>query len=382
MYKVVITGAGLVSAAGHTPEEVFTALDTQRACTQPAPEKADAMQGPITAIPDFDPVDWLGEQNFRPLDRVGRLSVVAALNALDASGWTAEMREQHDVGLVFGTLFSGLETVTTFDRNILEAGPKYARPMDFANTVLNAAAGQTALWHNLRGINSTVAGGSASGLQAVIQAVDFIAGGQAKALLAGGAEELCDPAIEAWRRLGLSRPDQDSDGFCPGEGAAFLMLEEEAFAKARGATILAEITAVASGFDPTGKLFPQTTLPVAAHTLETVLKTAQNGLEIPDCVSISANGCKLADDLEAVALEQVCGFLPPTIAVKTATGEAPGASGALQLIMLLEAMRHSRLPGHNKTTDIQKGVVCGLAMDGPVAAISVVNRSNKVGLHS
>ena len=134
MYKVVITGMGLVSAAGHTPHALFDALDSGHNVMRPAPKEADAMEGPVASIPEFDPVNWLGEQNFRPLDRLGRLSVVAALNALDNAGVTPEMREQHDIGLVFGTLFSGLETVTAFDRNILEAGPKYARPMDFANT--------------------------------------------------------------------------------------------------------------------------------------------------------------------------------------------------------------------------------------------------------
>ena len=86
--------------------------------------------------------------------------VAAAKLALQNSGWTPERLAKHDAGLVLGTMFGSVHTISKFDRHALEQGPACASPMDFANTVINAAAGQTAIWHNLRGINSTIASGS------------------------------------------------------------------------------------------------------------------------------------------------------------------------------------------------------------------------------
>ncbi len=81
--------------------------------------------------------------------------VAAAQKALDDAGWSAERRAGGEVGLVLGTLFCGVHTIAEFDRRGLTRGPSYVSPLDFANTVINAAAGQTAIWHDLRGVNST-----------------------------------------------------------------------------------------------------------------------------------------------------------------------------------------------------------------------------------
>src|SRR5262249_41545987 len=114
-------------------------------------------------IRPFEPKDYLGERNLRPGDRTGRLLLVAAPQALESAGWTAERRAGHEVGLVLGTTFCSVRTIAEFDRRALQLGPSYASPLDFANSVINAAAGQAAIWHDLRGVNSTVAAGEASG---------------------------------------------------------------------------------------------------------------------------------------------------------------------------------------------------------------------------
>ena len=119
---------------------------------------------------DFDPRTYLGDGNLRPLDRTGRLAVAASGLALDAAGWTAEERAETEVGLVLGTMFGSVHTISEFDRRAMEAGPNYAKPMEFANSVINAAAGQTAIWHDLWGINATISGGTASGAQAIAYA--------------------------------------------------------------------------------------------------------------------------------------------------------------------------------------------------------------------
>src|SRR5438876_1528909 len=186
--RVVITGAGVISSLGDSPAKLHTALCEGRAGLRQI--QLFSTQGLAChlggEIASFSPKNYLGERNFRPLDRTSQLVAATAQMALDDSGWTAEMRSENEVGLVLGTMFCSVHTISQFDRRALAAGPAYASPMDFSNTVINAAAGQTAIWHNLRGVNSTIAAGSVSGLQAIIYAAELIRTGRARAILAGG----------------------------------------------------------------------------------------------------------------------------------------------------------------------------------------------------
>ena len=88
-------------------------------------------------------------------------------------------------------MFGSVRTIAEFDRRRLTAGPNYVKPFDFANSVINAAAGQTAIWHRLTGVNSTISGGAAAGLEALAYAAGLMANGRETVVLAGGAEELC-----------------------------------------------------------------------------------------------------------------------------------------------------------------------------------------------
>src|SRR5205085_7794233 len=151
----------------------------------------------------------------RPLDRTSRLVASAAQLALNDSGWSEALRNQHEVGLVLGTMFCSVRTISEFDRRAVEAGPAYASPLDFSNTVINAAAGQTAILHDLRGVNTTVSTGVTSGLQAIAYAADLIRGGRARALLAGGADELCFESFYGFERAGLLCRSNGHQGHYP-----------------------------------------------------------------------------------------------------------------------------------------------------------------------
>ena len=163
---VVITGAGVISPLGDEPQAVHTALLAGRSGIGPITTLAtDGLGGRLAAeIADFEPTAYLGAANLRPLDRPARLASAAASKALAAAGWrssagsgaiaarTAADGDEADevpVGLVLGTMFGSLRTIAEFDRRAVSAGPNYASPLDFANSVINAAAGQTAIWHGL-----------------------------------------------------------------------------------------------------------------------------------------------------------------------------------------------------------------------------------------
>jgi 3-oxoacyl-[acyl-carrier-protein] synthase II len=284
--------------------------------------------------------------------------VAAAKLALESSGWTADKLKEQDVGLILGTMFGSVHTISKFDRQALTQGPSCASPLDFANTVINAAAGQTAIWHKLRGINSTIACGATSGLVALGYATDLIRYGHQTAVLAGGADEFCYESFKGFEQAGLLYEVADGTGFpvpfdarrtgfALGEAAALLMLEEWEAAVARGATILAEIRGYSSTYNPCrGK--DGTGAHSIVRAIEAASEDADTALMEIDCISASGNGSVTADKDEALAIKDVWNghhSQVPVTAIKAMVGETLGPAGALQAIDLIETMRTGMLPG-------------------------------------
>jgi 3-oxoacyl-[acyl-carrier-protein] synthase II len=360
--KVVITGAGVISSLGDSPAELQAALKQGRSGLQPVELFSTEGLGCHIGgeVKSFSPQTYLGDKNFRPLDRTSQLVIAAAQLALNDSGWSVEMRQQHELGLVLGTMFCSVHTIWQFDYRGRIVGPGYASPMDFANTVINAAAGQTAIWHRLRGVNSTNATGAASGLQAISYATDLIRSGQATAILAGGVEELCFESFYGFYYAGLLCESADGagefpipfdarrNGFALGEGAALLMLEDAESARQRGATVLAQIRGHGGGYDCSRGRDDKKSVEVITRAIRQALNNAQTRPEQIDGLSASANGSVLGDRHEALAVAAAFDGRAPTLpvtAIKSRLGETLGASGAMQMVAMLEAMREGVLPG-------------------------------------
>lgn len=340
------------------------------------------------------------QKSLRPLDRTGQLVVSAAKLALAASGWTTEALSREDVGLVLGTMFGSVHTISKFDRHALVQGPACASPMDFANTVINAAAGQTAIWHKLRGINSTIACGSTSGLVAVGYATDLVRYGHQSAVLAGGADEFCFESFCGFERAGLlyevpdgegcSVPfDKRRTGFALGEAAALLMLEEREAAISRGANILGEVRGYGSTYNPTSSQ-PGKETDAIVRAIQSAVQDAGMSLAEIDCISASANGSVKYDRDEAHAIKSLwngSGEQIPVTAIKSMLGETLGASGVLQAIDLIEAMHTDELPGiagldqcepdlpaldycrRQRSLHVRSGLVNSIGLDGHACAL-------------
>jgi 3-oxoacyl-[acyl-carrier-protein] synthase II len=360
--RVVVTGAGAISSVADSPPALHAALCAGRSGLKPIELFSTEGIGCRQAgeIRPFEPRDYLGEdRNLRPIDRTSRLLLIAAQQALEASGWTSELRADCEVGLALGTIFCSVRTIAEFDRRGLQLGPSYASPLDFANSVINAAAGQTAIWHNLRGVNTTISAGEASGLQAISYAADLLRGGRAAALLAGGVEELCFESFLGHDRAGrlcgaggegdgeVPVPfDARRNGFALGEGAALLMLEEAGAAAERGAPVLAEVLGYGSAFRVSRD--DEEAAGAVARAVRSALDDAGLAAADVDAWSASANGSVEVDRWEArgvaAALGPHAAGLPVT-AVKSMLGEALGASGALQAVAMLGTFQDGELPG-------------------------------------
>jgi len=372
---VVVTGLGALTPVGATAPALWDALAAGRSgiseITAFDTEGLPCRQG--GEIVGFDPRDTLGQANFRPLDRTGRLATVTAALALADAGWDGADRragkggssgaDAPEIGLVLGTMFGSVHTISQFDQRALVAGPQYAKPLDFANSVINAAAGQAAIWHRLTGVNGTVSGGTTAGVQAIAYASDLVAAGRADAVLAGGADELCFESFLGFVRGGFTAGSDDGPGsepgasvpfharrrgFLPGEGAALLMLETEATARARGGRILAEVRGHATAFDPSRGRDPARAVETVERVVRAALDSAGIGPEGVAFLSASASGRPTGDRSEAMGVAAALGDRArelPVTAVKGTLGEALGASGALQTVAALGGLARGELPG-------------------------------------
>ena len=391
---VVITGVGLLSSLGESAAEFHSALLAQQTAIGTVElDFGTRLAGLLHNSPE---AKYLAGKNTRPLDRISRLVCAAASLALEDSGWSVGMRTEHEVGLVLGTMFCGMHTIAEFDRRALLEGPASASPMDFANTVISAAAGQTAIWHGLRGINSTVAAGAASGLEALCCGADLIRNGQAQALLAGGADEVSYESLCGFDRTGLlcdsrapetPRPvpfEARRSGFALGEAAALVMLEHEEFARRRGARILGRITGTGSAFDASRGRQERSAAGAVARAILQALQEAGKAPEEVDCASASADGSVALDRHEALGLAAALNGRVrslPVAALKSMTGETLGAGGALQVASMLEVFRGRELPGIRGLERLDRDLPLPLAtcgnrpVDARTALISSISLS-------
>ncbi len=368
--RIVATGAGVICSLGAGWDAFEGALYAGRTGIGPATGREDGAAA--AEVRDFAPQQWLGNKGLRVLDRSARLLCVAAHMALCSSGLTQPENAEGDpnLGLVCGTMFGGLHSIISFDWSGLTDGPTYVNPMEFPNTVINSPAGQAAIKHKLRGVNSTICAGLASGLYAIHYAAEFLRFGRASALLAGGVEEMCEESFLSFRKVGVTSPDgcakpfaPDRDGAVLGEGAALWMLETEDRARARGAQPLVEILGFGAAHDAHSIREYRVRAEGATSAIMQALQAAEIGPEQVGCIIAGASGSRAGDEMEARALRNVFGnrlSAIPISAPKAAFGESLGASGALCAMAGQLALSRQSIP---PTAGFQ-GTPNGLALSG------------------
>lgn len=356
--RVVITGLGVVSAAGVGREAFFAALASGHSGVRPHPTSAtDGV--PLSATID----DALIRRHFDPrvlrrLARLSQMSLVAAREALaqargeaeavpgarPALPWAAER-----VGVALGTGLGTLRETMDFMNSYLGAGPESASPLLFPTSVMNAAAGQIAIELGLRGVNTTINHRDSSAGDALILAADFLALGRADALLVGGVDELSVPMLHAYRVLSRLSPTgmrpyaRGRDGTVVGEGAVVYVLERESDALARGARVLARVAGVAHGGEVRSRVGWRGETGRAVEVVREALLDAGLGPEAIDYVSGAGSGLAV-DGAEARAVGEALGRGAPHGSVLGQTGEFL-SSQAVRVAAALYAIERQALPG-------------------------------------
>lgn len=353
MTRVVVTGAGVATPLGIGIEEFTSAVYKGASAIAPSVRFPSSVTAEIA---DFQPQPWLGNKGIRVLDRSARLLAVAAHLALEDSGVLRDGAEtsERELGLVCGTMFGCLHSIAAFDYSSITEGAMLVNPADFPNTVINSPAGQAAIKHKLRGVNSTVCAGLASGLYALNYAAEFLRFRRASALLAGGVEELCEESVLGFRKTGITsksgcaRPfARMRDGAVPGEAAGLWMLETEDAARERGRNPKLELCGFGCAHDAHSISSFDLHGDGATEAIEQALSNSGIGADRIACVIACASGSRAGDEMEARALRNVFGERLadlPICAPKAATGEAMGASGVIAAILAGSALENRCLP--------------------------------------
>ncbi|HYK91673.1 MAG TPA: beta-ketoacyl-[acyl-carrier-protein] synthase family protein [Acidobacteriota bacterium] len=355
--RIVATGTGVISSLAAGIEAFETALYAGYTGIGPKTLFADSVPlGAAGEIRNFAPQQWLGSKGLRVLDRSARLLCVAAHLALESSGLSAQVAADAspDFGLVCGTMFGSVHSIASFDWSGLTEGPNLVNPMEFPNTVINSPAGQAAIKHRLRGVNSTISAGLVSGIYAIHYAMEFLRFGRAQALLAGGVEELCEESYLSCRKAGIISPHDrirpfahERDGTVLGEGSALWVLETDECAFRRGAKPFLEVCGFGSSHDAHSIDTFNVRAVGATSAIRLALQAAGVGQDAIGFIIANASGSPAGDAMEAHALQKVFGARLrdiPICAPKAAFGESLGASGALLAVTAGIALQKKLVP--------------------------------------
>ncbi|CAL9339021.1 hypothetical protein SUDANB106_00230 [Streptomyces sp. enrichment culture] len=286
-------------------------------------------------VPGFALREVLGKKGTRSMDRVTGLAVTAVRDLLRDSG-DRRTASDEETALVLGTTTGSAQSMMDFTRaSLVGERPFYVDPSLMPNAVMNCAAGQCAIWHSLKGPNTTIAGGRVAGLSALSYAGGLLNSGRARTVLYGAAEEFSN--ARAW--LDHHRRGEDSTGVLLGEGCAMFMLESADPTGSDGRA-LAEVLAVESRV-----YFGDDLREALAACVEGVLR--RGGVDSGDVWAVSASGPAgsageqerevLAGRFGAEALDRAPSMAP--------IGDTAAASAAFQIGSLLSVAEQSAAPG-------------------------------------
>ncbi|MFI9254339.1 beta-ketoacyl synthase N-terminal-like domain-containing protein [Streptomyces sp. NPDC053069] len=315
----------------------------------------DAWPGPFDRcglVPGFTATEYVGKKGTRTMDRVTAIAVTAVGRLLASCG--AELTERPEqIGLVLGTGSGSVQSIMDFTRDSLAGErPYHVDPARFPNTVMNRAAGQSAIWHGIKGPNTTVAGGWLTGLLALSYAVRLHRGNHCTRVLCGAAEEYS--AQRAWLEWHGRAAEERSTPL--GEGGAVFLMETAADARGAGRVPLARV--LATRFRAYGERADAGK--ALADCVRDALARAAVAPEDIRLVAPLGAGGELALAEEAAINDALGAVKPEWVRCRPLLGDTSAASTSLQLAAVLATAGASGLGTG------EAALVTGIDRDGTV----------------
>ncbi|HLU95119.1 MAG TPA: beta-ketoacyl-ACP synthase II [Membranihabitans sp.] len=363
MKRVVITGIGAITPIGNSIAEYTEGLRQGKSGSDYITH-FDASKFKTTfacEIKNFDGEEIFGRKEVRKMDLFSQYGIVAARQAVEDSGLDFAQEDVNRIGVIWGSGIGGLRSLEEqieINSNY-EDNPRY-NPFMIPKMIADIVPGQISIEFGLRGINYGTISACASSSHAIINALDSIRIGRAEIIVTGGSEAAVTRAgiggFSGMKALSsrnddpatASRPfDKDRDGFVLGEGAGALILEEYEHAVNRGAKIYAEILGGGMTADAYHITAPHPEGLGAANVMKYALTDAGIGPELVGYINVHGTSTPLGDVAEIRAIQNVFGdkaFDIHVSSTKSMTGHLLGASGAIESIACLIAMKEGFIP--------------------------------------
>lgn len=361
--RVVVTGMGALTPIGNTLDEYWkglingvsgadfiTQFDASKFRTRFACE-----------VKNFEPTQFLDKKEARKIDRFTQFALVVSDQAMLDAGLNKENINPDRIGVVFA---SGIGGITTFQDEVIEFakgdGTPRFNPFFIPKMILDIAAGQISMRHNLRGPNFAVVSACASSTNAIIEAHNLLRLGKADIIITGGSESVVSEAgvggFNAMKAMSernddpktASRPyDKDRDGFVMGEAAGLLVMEELEHAKKRGAKIYCEIVGGGATADAHHITAPHPEGLGARNVMLAALDDAGMKPEEIDYINTHGTSTPIGDGAEIKAIKAVFGdhaYKLNISATKSMTGHCLGAAGVIEAIACIKSVMHDIVP--------------------------------------
>jgi 3-oxoacyl-[acyl-carrier-protein] synthase II len=371
MERVVITGMGTVNPLGLTVEESWkNAINGVSGVGPITLFDPSALNVHFAAeVKGFEPDHYMDAKEARRRDRFEQLGIAAAKDALASSGLEITESNSSRIGVLVSSAIGGIKSLQDAVITNHTEGPRRVSPFLIPMLMPNGAAGMIAIDHQIKGPCFSVASACASGADGIGTAMLMLKAGMIDAAVTGGAEmTVCPVGVAAFDRVGaMSRRNEDysmtpqpfdknRDGLVMGEGGAVLVLETESHAKARGANILAELAGYGATADAFHVTAPHENGEGGSAAIRMALDSAKASVEDLGYISAHGPGTLLNDQSETRAIKAAFGekaYGIPISSTKSMTGHMMGATGALEAIFCVQAVREGILPPtiHYETPD-------------------------------
>ena len=351
--RVVVTGIGGLCGLGNDAASIWQAMREGRsAIGQLGSEILSDIKIKTGCEIKHLPDHGIERKRTVSMDRFSLLAVIAAREAVAQSGLHVDDSNTYRIGTTVGVGVFGAHTTDQNYRSMLVEKKSRVEIFAVPKIMPGAAAGQVSMNLGLRGPSFGVTSACSSSNHAFASAMDQLLLGRADVMIAGGTDApLSWGVLKSWESLRIMAPDTcrpfsaDRQGVVLGEGAGMAVLETYEHAKARGATILAELAGVGMSADASDIVAPTVEGPVAA--MRACLADAGLNPEDVDYLNAHGTGTKANDQIETVAIKQVFGEHARKLSIsstKSMHAHCLGAAGAIEMIACVMAMRDGVIP--------------------------------------
>ncbi len=360
--RVVITGMGIISPVGNRLEEAWSNVCNGVSGIQLV-EDFDTTSFSTRIggmIRNFDASDYMPSKDVRRTDPFIHYGIAASIEAIKHSGLEITEENGHTIGIAMGSGIGGIKTIEDNHNKFLAGGPRKVSPFFIPGSIINMTSGYVSILQHITGPNVSIVTACATSAHCIGFAGRMIEHGDADVMLAGGSEYATSPAAmggfcsaKAMSTRNddptrASRPyDIDRDGFVLSNGGGCVVLEELEHAKARGATIYAELI----GFGMCGDAFHITTPPADGEGARKAMAAAirDAGIDPSDIDYVNSHGTSTpAGDVgESIGIRRAFGDAADNLMVsstKSTTGHMLGAAGVAEGIFCVHAITNQVVP--------------------------------------